>query len=70
MKTMRDSYGVTIAGGQDQAKGKIFRVSHMGYTDEWNVMLTIAAIERVCMEMGHKFELGAGMKAALKVISD
>ena len=69
MKILRDSYGVTIAGGQDQAKGKIFRVSHMGYVDEWNVMLTVAALERVCMELGLKFELGAGMKAALIVIS-
>jgi len=70
MKTLRDSYGVTIAGGQDQAKGKIFRISHMGYVDEWNVMLTIAALERVCMELGLKFEHGAGMKAALAVICE
>lgn len=70
MKTMRDSYGVTMAGGQDAAKGKIFRISHMGYVDEWNVMLTIAALERVCMELGLNFEHGAGMKAALQVISE
>jgi aspartate aminotransferase-like enzyme len=68
MKTMRDSYGVTIAGGQDQAKGKIFRISHMGYVDEWNIMLTISALERVALELGLDFEMGSGMKSALQVI--
>lgn len=68
MKTMRDSYGVTIAGGQDQAKGKIFRISHMGYVDEWNIMLTISALERVALELGLNFEMGSGMKSALQVI--
>lgn len=68
MKTMRDSYGVTIAGGQDQAKGKIFRISHMGYVDEWNIMLTISALERAALELGLDFEMGSGMKSALQVI--
>jgi aspartate aminotransferase-like enzyme len=69
LKVMRDSYGVTIAGGQDEAKGKIFRVSHMGYVDEWNVMLTVAALEKACLELGHKFTMGDGMKAALEVVN-
>jgi len=27
---MRDKYGVGIAGGQDELKGKIFRIATMG----------------------------------------
>jgi len=67
--TMRDVRGVAIAGGQAQAKGKIFRISHMGYVDRWNTVMTIAALEQTIKEMGHSFEMGAGMKAALEVIS-
>ena len=70
MKTMRDSYGVTIAGGQDEAKGKIFRISHMGYTDEWNIILTIAALEKALLELGFEFPLGAGMKKAMEVLKE
>jgi len=69
VSTMRDVRGVAIAGGQDQAKGKIFRISHMGYVDSWNIIMTIAALEQTIKEMGHTFELGAGMKAALQVIT-
>ena len=31
VKLMRDELGVTLAGGQDQLKGKIVRIAHMGY---------------------------------------
>ncbi|PIW68167.1 MAG: aminotransferase, partial [Candidatus Omnitrophica bacterium CG12_big_fil_rev_8_21_14_0_65_42_8] len=31
VKTMRDKYGVGIAGGQAELKGKIFRIATMGY---------------------------------------
>ena len=30
-KNLRTQYGMTAAGGQDHLKGKIFRISHMGY---------------------------------------
>ncbi len=69
VSTMRDVRGIAIAGGQAQAKGKIFRISHMGYTDSWNIMMTIAALEKTLSEFGHSFELGAGMKAALEVFT-
>ena len=68
VSTMRDVRGVAIAGGQDQAKGKIFRISHMGYVDAWNIMMTIAAVEQTIKEFGHSFDMGAGMKAALQVL--
>lgn len=69
VSTMRDVRGIAIAGGQAQAKGKIFRISHMGYTDSWNIMMTIAALEYTLREFGHSFEPGAGMKAALEVFT-
>jgi serine---pyruvate transaminase len=67
VKTMRDSYGVTIAGGQSEMKGKIFRFAHMGYIGEFDIISGISCLEKVLFQMGYKFELGAGVAAAEKV---
>ncbi len=67
VKTMRDTYGVTIAGGQDELKGKIFRVAHMGFIEEFDIILGISCIEKVLFQMGYKFNLGSGVKAAEEV---
>lgn len=63
-------YGIESAGGQDQLKGKIFRLGHMGYVDEMDTLLAIGALEQVLHKMGHKFELGAGVTAAQKVFAE
>lgn len=67
VKTMRDTYGVTIAGGQDELKGKVFRIAHMGYITEFDIITGISCIEKVLSQMGYKFQLGSGIKAAEEV---
>ncbi|MDP2938089.1 MAG: alanine--glyoxylate aminotransferase family protein, partial [Candidatus Omnitrophota bacterium] len=64
VKTMRDTYGVTIAGGQAELKGKVFRIAHMGFIEEFDIIACIACLEKVLHQMGYKFELGGGVKAA------
>lgn len=64
VKTMRDTYGVTIAGGQSELKGKVFRIAHMGYIEEFDIITGISCLEKVLSQMGYKFQLGAGVKAA------
>jgi aspartate aminotransferase-like enzyme len=63
-KTMRDKYGVTIAGGQNQLKGKIARIAHTGYFGAFDILTTFAALEMTLRELGHPLELGAGVGAA------
>jgi aspartate aminotransferase-like enzyme len=63
-KTMRDRYGVTIAGGQNQLKGKIARIAHTGYFGAFDILTTLAALEMTLTELGHPVELGAGVGAA------
>lgn len=63
-------YGIESAGGQDQLKGKIFRLGHMGYVDEMDTLLAIGALEQCLYKMGHKFSLGAGVTAAQKVFAE
>lgn len=67
VKTMRDTYGVTMAGGQGYLKDKIFRIATMGYINEFDIILTLSCLEKVLYQMGYKFELGAGLKAAEEV---
>ena len=63
VKTMRDKYGVAIAGGQAELKGKIFRIATMGYITAPDLKVCIATLETVLSEMGYRFEKGAGVKA-------
>jgi len=68
VKKLREEYGITIAGGQSQLKGKIFRISHMGYVDEHEMVMTIAALERVLIELGYKLIPGTGVKAIQEIL--
>jgi aspartate aminotransferase-like enzyme len=67
VKTMRDTYGVTMAGGQDELKGKVFRIAHMGFISEFDIITGLSCLEKVFTQMGYKFTLGAGIRAAEEV---
>ncbi|MBW1855594.1 MAG: alanine--glyoxylate aminotransferase family protein [Deltaproteobacteria bacterium] len=68
VKVLREKHNITIAGGQDQAKGKIFRVAHFGYMDTYDIVTVVSAVEMVLKELGYAVELGKGVKAALEVL--
>lgn len=67
---LEERYGIESAGGQDQLKGKILRLGHMGYVDEMDTILAIGALEQVLYKRGHKFDLGAGVTAAQKAVAE
>lgn len=69
-KRLLSRFGVKVAGGQGQAKGKILRIAHMGILDELDILSTIAAIELVLVELGHPVELGLGVGAASRVLAE
>ncbi len=69
VKTMRDTYGVVLAGGQGDFTGKIARIAHMGAVDEWDILTGISCLEKVLKQMGYKFSLGAGVAAAQNVFN-
>jgi aspartate aminotransferase-like enzyme len=60
-KTLKDTYGITAAGGQAQARGKIFRIAHLGYSDLFDIITAISGIEMVLAEMGYSVQLGSGV---------
>jgi len=66
--TMSERFGIYTVGGQDKLKGKIIRIGHMGYTDEIDVIGTLAALEMALAELGYDFEPGRGVTAAQQVL--
>jgi aspartate aminotransferase-like enzyme len=69
-KTLWKKYGVTGAGGQDQLKGKIFRLATLGYADKYDVITAVAALEFTLRDLGYKFEMGKGVAAATESLKD
>ncbi|HXH86734.1 MAG TPA: alanine--glyoxylate aminotransferase family protein [Nitrospira sp.] len=67
-KNLRVQYGITAAGGQDHLKGKIFRLSHMGYMDRFDVITAVAATEMVLKGLGHPIKLGSGVAKAQEIL--
>ena len=63
LKKLEKQYGYKLADGQDSMKGKIWRLSHMGYTDAFEVLGALAALELVLIDGGCKLEPGAGVAA-------
>ncbi len=68
IKKLRDETGVTIAGGQDELKGKMFRVGHMGYVNEFDIVLAISAVEKILHENGYNIELGKGISKVQEIL--
>ena len=68
VKIMKNKHGVTVAGGQDDYVGRIFRVGHLGYFGDFDIITTLAALEMALSELGYSFEPGSGIKAAEEVL--
>jgi aspartate aminotransferase-like enzyme len=66
---LTERFGVRLTGGQDELKGKIFRIAHMGYIDELDIIGTLAALELVLPELGHPVAAGKAVEAAQRVIA-
>lgn len=65
-----EAHNITIAGGQGEMKGRIFRLAHLGYVGDFDVIVALAALERVLAGLGHPVDYGAGLQAAQKVLEE
>jgi len=63
VKFMRDSLGVAVQGGQDQMKGKLIRIGHMGHLTPFDMLIAVSALEMGLRHLGMEFPLGAGVAA-------
>lgn len=69
LSKLEKQYGLKLANGQDALKGKIIRLAHMGYIDQFDILAAIAGVELVLHEMGHPVEVGKGVAAAQRVFA-
>lgn len=63
-KYMLDQFNIVIAGGQQNLDNKIFRIGHLGYVRELDLLAVMAALEITLVQLGCQVELGAGLKKA------
>jgi aspartate aminotransferase-like enzyme len=64
-----EEHNITIAGGQGDMKGKIFRLAHLGYVGEYDIIVGLAALERVLAGLGVPVDFGAGVAAAQRILA-
>jgi aspartate aminotransferase-like enzyme len=69
-KLMRDRYGVTVAGGQGELKGRIVRIAHCGYYGAFDIVVALTALEMALRDLGVDVEPGAGAGAAQRVFAE
>ncbi len=65
-KVLKLENGITVAAGQDAYAGKIFRISHLGFYDELDMLTVIGALEMTLKKINHPFEVGSGVSAVMK----
>jgi len=64
--TLRDRFGITIANGQGDLKGKIFRIGHIGWFDIFDITTALAAVELALADAGADIERGVAVTRALE----
>jgi aspartate aminotransferase-like enzyme len=67
---LEKKYGIKLANGQDNLKGKIWRLAHMGYCDPFDVLAGLSGLELALLESGYSVEPGAGVAAAQKAFAE
>jgi aspartate aminotransferase-like enzyme len=69
-KTVKEKFDILLAGGQDHLKGKVFRIGHLGYVCDRDVLTAVSAIEATLQSLGlHKGTMGSGVAATSAALS-
>ena len=51
-KMIKNKFDILLAGGQDHLKGKIFRVGHLGYVNDRDIITVVSAISNTLLDFG------------------
>ncbi|MBD3880457.1 alanine--glyoxylate aminotransferase family protein [Phormidium tenue FACHB-886] len=65
---VRKRFDIVMAGGQDHLSGKIFRVGHLGYVSDRDILTAVGALEAALQELNYDFTPGAGVAAAAQAL--
>jgi aspartate aminotransferase-like enzyme len=67
---LRDRHGIVLAGGQGKLRGRIMRIGHMGYMNEFDIVTALAGLELALAELGYTAPAaGAGAARAIEVFA-
>ena len=50
-KKIKNKFDILLAGGQDHLKGKIFRVGHLGYVNDRDIITVVSAISNTLLDL-------------------
>ena len=50
---IKNKFDILLAGGQDHLKGKIFRIGHLGYVNDRDIITVISAISSTLLEQNY-----------------
>lgn len=64
--SFKKDFDIVVANGQNQLKDKIFRMGTLGFVSERDLITAVGVLEAVMLKLGHKFEVGAGVKSVLE----
>jgi aspartate aminotransferase-like enzyme len=64
---MKKKYDIVLAGGQDHLKGQVFRIGHLGFVSDRDILTALAALEGTLAELGHVVK-DSGVAAAAKIL--
>ena len=68
---MSKRFDISVAGGQDHLKGKIFRIGHLGFVCDRDILAAISSLEAALIELGYEgVTPGSGVAAAAKVFAE
>jgi aspartate aminotransferase-like enzyme len=68
-KYMLDEFNIVIAGGQQNLDNVIFRIGHLGYVRDLDLVAVLAALEITLVKLGYPLELGKGTKKATEILA-
>lgn len=66
---MKKRFDIALAGGQDHLKGKIFRIGHLGFVSDRDLLCAIGSLEATLESLNAGNEPGAGITAAAKILN-
>ena len=69
-KAMKNDFDILLAGGQDHLKGKIFRIGHLGFVNDRDIISVISALESTLDKMGKlSAPIGQGIAKTISVLN-
>lgn len=66
---MLDNFNIVLAGGQRELDDVIFRIGHLGYVKDLDLLTVIAALEITLLQLNVPIKRGAGLLTAQECIA-